>query len=156
MYPTTWHSFWLAILVTFNIRSLWRSSIILGLISSFWFPLTLGIYYIAWNCDHHYYGSYIFAVFTIFFFLILLFLIMLLAEAEGTLTQDIRYSSGEKRTISASLSGFIHAWLKISSFTKLKGEVCIKKWYYEYSRQNWTWHNCRVIVVLNDGYSLIH
>lgn len=54
---------------------------------------------------------------------------MLLAEAEGTLTQDIRYSSGEKRTVSASLLGFVHPWLKISSFTKLKGKVCIKKRY---------------------------
>lgn len=52
---------------------------------------------------------------------------MLLAEAEGTLTRDIRYSSGNKRTTSASLSGCIHAWLKISSFKVLEGEVCIKK-----------------------------
>lgn len=52
---------------------------------------------------------------------------MLLAEAEGTLTRDIRYSSGDKRTISASLSGCVHTWLKISSFKDPEGEVCIKK-----------------------------
>lgn len=61
---------------------------------------------------------------------------MLLAEAEGTLTQDIRYSYGDKRTMSASLSGCIHAWLKISSLKDLEGEVCIKKYVYEYIRQH--------------------
>jgi len=71
---------------------------------------------------------------------------MLLAEAEGTLTRDIRYSSGDKRTISTSLSGCVHARLEISSFKDMEGEVCIKKWGYEYSRQNWTkaqlWSDC--------------
>lgn len=156
MHPTTYHNFLLAIFITSSVQSLWRSSISLGLISRFWFPMTLGIYYIVWNCDQHYSGSCIFAVFTIFFFLILLFLIMLLAEAEGTLTRDIRYRSGDKRT---ALPRSRVAFLPGSKW------VLPKTWREKFALRNECTNiagktkpeqNSGGIVVLNDGYSLTH